>query len=60
MCSAAEVRGAPRMSPTIPNRQPAPIVTMRTTNGLRSSVEPKAMGWTTFWRRPFGDYGRHP
>ena len=52
MCTPAEVSGAARTSPAIPNRLPAPIVTMRTTSGLRLSVAPKTNGWRTFWKAP--------
>ena len=40
MCTAADVSGAARTSPTIPKRLPAAIVTMRTTSGLSPSVAP--------------------
>ena len=53
MWSAADVSGAPRTSPTIPKRLPKPIVTMRTTSGLRSRVAPNAIGCTMFCSRPF-------
>ena len=36
MCTAAEVRGAASVSPTIPNRAPAPIVTTSTTSGIEA------------------------
>ena len=52
MWTAAEVSGAASTSPIIPNRQPAPIVTIRTTSGLRLSVAPKAIGWTMFCSVP--------
>jgi hypothetical protein len=53
MCTAAEVSGAASVSPTIPNRAPAPIVTTSTTSGLRLSVAPITNGWTICWRTPF-------
>ena len=53
MWSAAEVSGAASTIPIIPKIAPKPMVTMRTTSGLRSSVAPKAMGWTMFCRSPF-------
>ena len=53
MCTAAEVSGAPSTRPTIPKMLPKPIVAMRTTSGLRSSVAPKAIGCTMFWSSPF-------
>ena len=52
MCTAAEVSGAASVSPTIPKRLPAPIVTTRTTSGLRLSVAPKTNGCRTFWKAP--------
>ena len=53
MCTAAEVRGAASVSPTMPNREPAPIVTTSTTSGLRLSVAPITNGWTICWSTPF-------
>ena len=37
----------------MPNRQPAPIVTMSTTSGFSLSVAPNAIGWKMFWSSPF-------
>ena len=37
----------------MPNSDPAPIVTIRTTSGFRSRVAPNAIGWTMFWSSPF-------
>ena len=53
MWAAAEVSGAASTSPIIPKRQPAPMVTMRTTSGFRLSVAPNAIGWRMFWSSPF-------
>ncbi len=53
MWIAADVSGAARIIPIIPKRLPNPIVTIRTTSGLRSSVAPNAIGWTMFWSSPF-------
>ena len=35
MCTAAETSGAARISPSVPKRHPAAIVTIRTTSGCR-------------------------
>ena len=53
MCTAAEVSGAARTSPIIPNRHPPAIVTMRTTSGWIPSVAPNAIGCTICWSPPF-------
>ena len=53
MCTAAEVSGAASVSPTIPNRAPAPIVTTSTTSGLRLSVAPITNGWISCWSTLF-------
>ena len=53
MWTPADTSGAASTSPIIPKRQPAPIVTMRTTSGFRLSVAPKAIGWRMFWSSPF-------
>ena len=47
MWTAADVRGAARISPIMPKRLPAAMVTNRTASGFKSRVAPKAMGWTT-------------
>ena len=53
MWTPADTSGAASTRPIIPKRQPAPIVTMRTTSGFRLSVAPKAIGWRMFWSSPF-------
>ena len=51
--TAADTSGAVRISPTIPNRAPPPMVAIRTTSGFRLSVAPNAIGCTICWRMPF-------
>ena len=53
MCTAADVSGAASVSPTIPNRAPAPMVTTSTTSGLMLSVAPITKGWIICWSTPF-------
>ena len=49
MWTAADVSGAASVRPTIPNREPAPMVTTSTTRGLRLSVAPITNGWISCW-----------
>src|SRR3954471_2038901 len=53
MCTAADASGAASTRPNPPKRQPAPIVRMRTTSGLRSRAAPIANGCTRFCSNPF-------
>ena len=52
MCVAAEVSGAARTSPIIPNRLPPAIVTISTASGWMPSAAPNAIGWIICCRMP--------
>ena len=52
MCVAAEVSGAARTSPIIPNRLPPAIVTINTASGWMPSAAPNAIGWIICCRMP--------
>src|SRR3954469_20649070 len=50
---AADVSGAARISPAVPKKAPAEIVTTRISNGFIRRVAPIAIGCTMFCSRPF-------
>ena len=53
MWTPAEVNGAARMSPIVPNSAPPAIVTISTASGWMPSVAPNAIGWIICCSAPF-------